>query len=260
MIRADRPTRPAVRVPLVGPPRPDRVLGSAPVAPGSRRRTGGSTDTRSRPGRSTDPAAGRPAPPPGAPHHRLEALDGPAGRRSVRFSYHATGATGADVAVSGVLVTPTAAPPDGGFPLISWAHPTTGAADGCQPSIGGTAAIPELDEIIGRGWAVVATDYEGLGSAGPHPYLVGDRARATPCSTPPGPRPAVPGSGVGARRPRRHLGLLPGRARRRLRRGAGADLRARARPRRRGPRRARSATSPGSPAGPSASTTSSAWC
>ena len=113
-----------------------------------------------------DPAA------PGTPI-AVEALDAPADRRAVRFSYHATGAAGRDVAITGVLVAPTAPPPPGGFPLIAWAHPTTGAADGCQPSSHGAASIPEVDELVARGWAVVATDYEGLGAEGPHPYLVG---------------------------------------------------------------------------------------
>jgi pimeloyl-ACP methyl ester carboxylesterase len=31
-----------------------------------------------------------------------------------------------------------------------------------------------LDQVIDRGWALVATDYVGLGTEGPHPYLIGE--------------------------------------------------------------------------------------
>ena len=30
-----------------------------------------------------------------------------------------------------------------------------------------------LNEFLNRGWVVVMTDYEGLGTRGPHPYLFG---------------------------------------------------------------------------------------
>ncbi len=155
--------------------------------------------------RSSTVERGRVEPPPsrpGAPGEPIdvEAIDAPAGGRAVRFSYHSSGAGGADIAVTGVLLTPDRPPPVGGFPLITWAHPTTGAADGCQPSVEGTAALPYPDDLVAQGWAVVATDYEGLGSAGPHPYLVGasegpavlDAARAAS---------RIDGSGVDASSP-----------------------------------------------------------
>lgn len=140
-----------------------------------------STDTTPAPivDRSSDTVErGRVEPPPdraGAPGEPIdvEAIDAPVGGRAFRFSYHSSDTAGADIAVTGVLLAPARAAPAGGFPLISWAHPTTGAADGCQPSVKGTAALPYPDALIEQGWAVVATDYEGLGSAGPHPYLVG---------------------------------------------------------------------------------------
>lgn len=102
------------------------------------------------------------------------AIDAPAGARASAITYHSTDASGADIAVSGLYLVPDGPPPEGGFPLITWAHPTTGAADGCQPSADGVASLPFPDELVARGWAVVASDYEGLGAAGAHPYLVGD--------------------------------------------------------------------------------------
>ena len=100
-------------------------------------------------------------------------IEAVAGGRAEAFSYHSTDASGADIAVSATFLAPDGPAPEGGFPLITWGHPTTGAADGCQPSIHGVASLPYPEDLVRRGWAVVATDYEGLGSAGPHPYLVG---------------------------------------------------------------------------------------
>jgi len=60
--------------------------------------------------------------------------------------------------------------------VLSWAHPTTGVVDDCAPSTMSTvfALIPGLETFLAAGYVVAATDYEGLGTAGVHPYLVGD--------------------------------------------------------------------------------------
>jgi hypothetical protein len=59
---------------------------------------------------------------------------------------------------------------------VSWAHGTTGLADVCAPSRSPSvvAELPWLRQLLDRGVVVVATDYEGLGTDGPHPYLVGE--------------------------------------------------------------------------------------
>src|SRR5699024_338597 len=68
--------------------------------------------------------------------------------------------------------------PDGATaaPGIAWAHGTTGQAPGCAPSLMSmeSGAMLVLEEILAAGWAVVATDYTGLGTPGPHPYLGGE--------------------------------------------------------------------------------------
>ncbi len=98
----------------------------------------------------------------------------PAGATAFRILYHSETAAGSDVAVSGIVVLPGGRPPPGGFPVVTWAHGTTGLAPGCAPSLEGLASIPLLDAFVGEGWIVAATDYEGLGaSTGLHPYLVG---------------------------------------------------------------------------------------
>ena len=63
--------------------------------------------------------------------------------------------------------------------MISWAHGTVGLADKCAPSKGGDqgsygGAEPLVQGWLEDGYAVVATDYEGLGTPGIHPYLQGD--------------------------------------------------------------------------------------
>lgn len=81
------------------------------------------------------------------------------------------------IAVSGTVSLPPGKPPQGGWPLISWAHGTTGLADGCAPSKGVDGsyggATPLIEHWLGNGYAVAATDYEGLGTPGVHPYLHG---------------------------------------------------------------------------------------
>ena len=97
----------------------------------------------------------------------------PAGAVAYRVLYHSQSITGADVAVSGMVVVPGGKPPRGGFPIVAWAHGTTGLAPQCAPSLGGFASIPSLDAFLEHGMIVAATDYEGLGTPGIHPYLVG---------------------------------------------------------------------------------------
>jgi len=107
---------------------------------------------------------------------RVEEFRGaPWGAKAYRVLYRSTGLQGQPIAVSGVLVVPDAAPPEGGHPVVAWAHPTTGVATKCAPSLreGVLTSIPGLDDMVKRGFAVTATDYPGLGTAGEHPYLVG---------------------------------------------------------------------------------------
>ncbi len=97
----------------------------------------------------------------------------PAGTRAWRVLYHSTTDGGSDVAVSGLVVAPPGPPPPGGFPVVSWAHGTTGVATGCAPSLDGTASLPDLRAYLRAGLVVAATDYQGLGGPGLHPYLDG---------------------------------------------------------------------------------------
>jgi Secretory lipase len=100
----------------------------------------------------------------------------PAGSRGWKILYHSQAVDGHDVAVSGVVIVPTSKIPSGGRPVISWAHGTHGLADACAPSKALDIAyrIPGIKDFVKQGDIVVATDYEGLGTPGEHPYLVGE--------------------------------------------------------------------------------------
>ncbi|MET1134238.1 MAG: lipase family protein [Aeromicrobium sp.] len=96
--------------------------------------------------------------------------------------YAQQGVKGDTVATSGFVAVPEGPAPKGGWPVVTWAHGTTGIADQCAPtrakaSIADPAAIStsitRLQRWIDTGHAVVATDYEGLGTPGDHPYLIG---------------------------------------------------------------------------------------
>ena len=54
--------------------------------------------------------------------------------------------------------------------MVLWAHGTVGFTDACAPSWSGRSYrdVQYLNRWLKEGFAVVATDYEGLGVAGPH--------------------------------------------------------------------------------------------
>ncbi len=91
-----------------------------------------------------------------------------------RVMYKSRSLQGDDIAVTGVIATPDTPPPAGGYKVVDWAHGTVGMADQCAPSLDATDALPAVDHFLQKGWMVVGTDYEGLGTPGLHPYIVGD--------------------------------------------------------------------------------------
>jgi hypothetical protein len=77
------------------------------------------------------------------------------------------------VAVSGAIYFPKGPAPAGGWPVVAWAHGTTGVADVCAPSWmrRGKRDTEYLNAWLAQGYAVVASDYQGLGTPGGHPWL-----------------------------------------------------------------------------------------
>lgn len=78
------------------------------------------------------------------------------------------------VPVSGYMLFPAGTPPKEGWPVVIWAHGTTGVADRCAPSWMGPRPrdTAYLNAWLKRGFAVIASDYQGLGTPGVHPYLL----------------------------------------------------------------------------------------
>ncbi|WEK28255.1 MAG: lipase family protein [Candidatus Pseudomonas phytovorans] len=77
------------------------------------------------------------------------------------------------VVVSGALFIPKGKAPAGGWPVASWGHGTVGVADICAPSWAGRSYrdVQYLNRWLEEGYAIVATDYQGLGVPGGHPLL-----------------------------------------------------------------------------------------
>ncbi len=107
---------------------------------------------------------------------RIQRLQGaPNGAIAWRVLYHSRDIDNRDIIVSGVVVAPTSTPPAGGRTIVAWGHPTTGAAQSCGPSsnIAPFDLIEGLTALLKAGYVVTATDYPGLGVAGPDSYLIG---------------------------------------------------------------------------------------
>ena len=102
----------------------------------------------------------------------------PAGASAFKVLYRSTGLKGEPIAVSGLIVVPAGPVPEGGRRVVAWAHGTTGVARKCAPSLFPQSLtwIHGLEDLLARGFVVAATDYPGLGTAGAHPYLIGESA------------------------------------------------------------------------------------
>jgi pimeloyl-ACP methyl ester carboxylesterase len=113
---------------------------------------------------------------------RREVIDGaPLGATTYRVLYRSIGLDKKAILVSGVVIVPAGDPPPGGRPIVAWAHPTSGIVPRCAPSLAIFLfqQIQGLRSFVREGYVVAATDYPGLGTEGPHPYLVGaSEARA----------------------------------------------------------------------------------
>jgi len=109
-----------------------------------------------------------------------EELSLPGAARAERILYSSTdGIDGrTPIVVSGVVFYPQANMPEGGWPVIAWGHGTKGIADICAPSWAGMTYRDRtyLSKWLSEGFAIVASDYQGLGTPGPHFYISGRAA------------------------------------------------------------------------------------
>ncbi|WP_309139300.1 alpha/beta hydrolase family protein [Nocardia cyriacigeorgica] len=98
----------------------------------------------------------------------------PAAASSHRLTYWSRGPR-APMQSTAAVYLPPGTPPAGGWPILAYAHGSVGIADHCA-----FTANPRdyyLDTLYPRlleaGYAVVISDYVGLGTPGTHPYLDG---------------------------------------------------------------------------------------
>ncbi|MFD6103695.1 lipase family protein [Nocardia salmonicida] len=101
----------------------------------------------------------------------------PGSARAERLLYRSTTAGDQPTTTSAAVYFPAGQAPQGGWPVIAWAHGTVGLGDDCAYSVGGPAAVERdwayLGTWLNQGYAIVAADYAGLGGPGEHPYLNG---------------------------------------------------------------------------------------
>ena len=97
------------------------------------------------------------------------------GARTWNVMYTSESVAGDPIVVTGVVAVPEAPAPEGGRTTLALAHGTAGIADECAPSKeGGGRELLLMGPVVEEGWIVTLTDYEGLGTPGRHPYLVGE--------------------------------------------------------------------------------------
>ncbi len=102
----------------------------------------------------------------------LHSEPGADGRTTIRYR-STSGIDGTATEVGGTVFVPPGAPPPGGWPIVTFGHGTTGVTDECAPSRHPNllGAINAVRQVLQRGYVAVVTDYQGLGTDGPHPYL-----------------------------------------------------------------------------------------
>jgi pimeloyl-ACP methyl ester carboxylesterase len=156
------------------------VLALLPAAP---------AEAKVRPGPAGDAFYTPPSPLPGKAHGDLiwarAARGEPAlkSARSTKLVLYRSTLDKKPIAVSGTVSVPKGKAPKRGWPVITYDHGTTGIADICAPSrdtadspvhVYNSYIYPLLNRWLKAGYAVVRTDYQGLGTPGAHQYLIGE--------------------------------------------------------------------------------------
>ncbi len=94
---------------------------------------------------------------------------------AARIEYTSTsGVTGGTEQVTGTVFVPPGKPPEGGWPIVAYAHATTGIEPECAPSLSPTLlkSSTVVTTLVKAGFVVTMPDYQGLGlDKTYHPYL-----------------------------------------------------------------------------------------
>ncbi|GAB18763.1 hypothetical protein GOEFS_064_00020 [Gordonia effusa NBRC 100432] len=102
-------------------------------------------------------------------------LSVPAAGSAYRIHYSTPNQHGAMATSTGIVLLPKGKAPSGGWPVLAWAHGTVGLGDDCTPSAQPRTQRDSdyLSHWLRRGYAIVGTDYVGLGTPGLMSYLNG---------------------------------------------------------------------------------------
>jgi putative ABC transport system permease protein len=101
-------------------------------------------------------------------------IEAPQGLKGWRVLFNSTYADDRATVVSGLVYAPDRPAPSEGWPVLSFAHPTTGLADRCAPSKAPGILETTVASLTGQAnMVMVASDYPGLGTDGIHPFLDG---------------------------------------------------------------------------------------
>lgn len=102
-------------------------------------------------------------------------LSVPGAAQAYRIQYSTPNQHGAMATSTGAVFVPAGKPPAGGWPVVAWAHGTVGLGDDCTPSAHPRSQRDSdyLAHWLRQGYAVVGTDYVGLGTPGLMSYLNG---------------------------------------------------------------------------------------
>lgn len=108
-------------------------------------------------------------------------ISAPNGSETLLVTYGARNAHGSPIKVTGLVTIPEGEAPEGGWPVLSYAHGTTGITKEAAPSLAlGTHPDHEaftmvvdtyLQVWLDKGFAVIQPDYEGLGTTGKGTYM-----------------------------------------------------------------------------------------
>lgn len=110
-------------------------------------------------------------------------IEGPPDATTWLVLYKSLSLNNEETAVSGWIIVPDGRPSEGERGIVAWAHGSKGIADRCAPTRQSILTrspglsfegVPLLSNFLEAGLTVVATDYEGLGTPGRHPYGVGE--------------------------------------------------------------------------------------
>lgn len=89
------------------------------------------------------------------------------------MTYNMTNVQGKTTTATAMVLFPKAIQPKDGYRVVVWEHGTVGGGDDCAPSK--NLLNPRFkilaDTLLAAGYVIIAPDYEGLGTAGVHPYL-----------------------------------------------------------------------------------------